>query len=211
MAIDILLVDAFPLWREGAKKAISGENGTKVAIETTEIPVIRSALTNKTANFVLLDLDLPTGDGFEILKMIKGLSPEIPVLILSSLPEESFGVRALREGASGYLTKDCTAEELISAVKKTFSGLKYISPSLAQELATYLDRGLQKLPHERLTTREFEIMLMIGKGMTLKEVSEQLSLSYTTITTHKNRILSKMGLHSCAQIVWYVAEGKLSK
>ncbi len=211
MAINILLIDAFPLWREGAKHAIAQKKEMHVAAETTEVQAIRSAVATASVNLVLLDLDIPGGDGFELLRLVKTLSADIPVLILSGLSEDTFGVRALREGAAGFLKKDCTPEELVTAIEKVHSGQKYISPSMTQKIASYLDSGIQKMPHERLTTREFQIMLMIGKGMTLKEVSERLSLSYTTITTHKNRILSKMGLRSCAQIVWYVAEEKLIK
>lgn len=208
---NVLIVDAFPVWREGIKSVISSNENVEIVLETVDVASIRSAVTNGLVNFAIIDLEVPKGDGFEMLRLLRNLNSHLPVLVISALPEGIYGLRALKEGAAGYLTKDCTPEELTNAVEKIRTGRKYISDQLAQKLASHLEGGARSLPHERLTTREFEVMLMLGQGMSVKEVSDKLSLSYTTITTHKNKILSKMELCSLAQIVRYVAVEKLVK
>jgi len=207
----VLIVDAFPVWREGLKNIICANKNIEVVLESVDVVSIRSLLVNGEINFAILDLEIPGGDGFEMLRLLKTMNPALPILVLSALPEDLYGVRALKEGAAGYLTKECTPEDLIMAMDKIRSGRKYISEQLAQKLASYLENGVRARPHERLTTREFQVMMMLGQGMTIKEVSDKLSLSYTTVTTHKNRILSKMELCSLAQIVRYVAMEQLAR
>lgn len=207
----VLIVDSFPVWREGIKSVVSANENIEVALESVDVSRIRSAVTDGLVNFAIIDLEVPRGDGFEMLHLLRSLDSHLPVLVISALPEEIYGLRTLKEGAAGYLTKDCTPEDLIMAIDKIRSGRKYISERLAQKLASSLEGGAGALPHERLTTREFEVMLMLGQGMSVKEVSDKLSLSYTTITTHKNKILSKMDLCSLAQIVRYVTTEKLVK
>lgn len=207
----VLIVDAFPIWREGIKRTIAANAEFEVVLESVEEGEVRSAVSIGSVDLAILDLDIPGGDGLEMLRMIKGLNADLPVLILSSLAEELYGVVALKEGAAGYLNKECTPEELLTAVEKVRKGKKYISEQLAQRLARYVESGDKALPHERLTMREFQVMLMLGQGMSPKEVSDKLSLSYTTVTTHKSRILDKMELESVAQIVRYVSTEGLAK
>lgn len=207
----VMLVDAFPIWRQGIRSTISIQKDFEVILESVEEHEIRSVISRGDADIVILDLDIPGGNGMDLLRFIKDLDRDLPVLILSALTEDVYGVIALKEGASGYLTKGCTPEQLLTAVRKVCQGKKYISDQLAQRLARYIQSGDQALPHERLTMRQFQVMLMLGQGMTPKEVSEKLSLSYTTVTTHKSRILSKMELESVAQIVKYVSAEGLAK
>lgn len=208
---NVIIVDAFPVWREGIKGTIVAEGDIRFVLESTDHGKVRSAVASGSIGLVILDLDIPGGDGFEMLRLVKDTGPDVPVLIFSGFPEELYGVRALKEGAAGYLTKDCTPEELVLAVRKVKQGKKYISDQLAQRLAKYVESGDKALPHERLTMRQFQVMLMLGQGMSPKEVAEKLSLSYTTVTTHKSRILSKMELDSVAQIVKYISTEDLGK
>lgn len=200
----VLIVDAFPIWRDGVRAVISAGKNFDTIIETVEEAQIRSVIEKRGVDLVILDLNIPGGDGLEILRMIKRLDWDLPVLVVSALREELYGVIALKEGAAGYLTKRCTSEELLCAVKMVAAGKKYVSEQLTQRLAKYIQSGNKVLPHERLTMREFQVMLMLGQGMSLKDVSDKLSLSYTTVATHKSRILIKMELQSVAQIVRYV-------
>ncbi len=208
---NVVVVDAHPIWREGIRSAISSDKDIEVILESDKETEVRRAIASGAVDLVILDLDIPGGNGLEMLRQIKSLNSDVPVLILTSLAEELYGVEALKEGAAGYLTKGCTPEELLSAVGKIRDGKKYISEQLAQRLAGYVESGGKALPHERLTMREFQVMLMLGQGMSANEVSDKLSLSYSTVATHKHRILSKMGLESVAQIVRYVSTEGLAK
>ncbi len=200
----VLIVDAFPIWRDGVRAVMSAGKSIETIIETVEQNQIRSIIEKRGVDLVILDLNIPGGDGLEILRMIKRLDWELPVLVVSALREELYGVIALKEGAAGYLTKRCTSEELLSAIRTVIAGKRYVSDQLTQRLAQYIQNGAKAMPHERLTMREFQVMLMLGQGMSLKDVSDKLSLSYTTVATHKSRILIKMELESVAQIVRYV-------
>lgn len=208
---NVIIIDAFPVWREGIKGTIAAGKDIRIILESVDHGELRSAVSGGTADLVILDLDIPGGDGFELLRLVKDACSDVPVLIFSEFPEELYGVRALKEGAAGYLTKECTPQELLTAVRKVIDGKKYISDQLAQKLAKYVENGDKALPHERLTMRQFQVMLMLGQGMSPKEVAEKLSLSYTTVTTHKSRILSKMELGSVAQIVKYLSTEDLGK
>ncbi len=207
----VLLVDAFPIWREGIKDSLTGGLDLEIVLESTDRGAIHSAVSKGEIGLVIMDLNIPGEDGFELLHMIRLADGDIPVLIFSTLAEETYGVKAIKEGAAGFLTKACSIHDLRTAVQKILSGKKYISEQLAQRLAGYIESGDKALPHDRLTTREFQVMLMIGQGMSLKEVADKLSLSYATIATHKSKILKKMELGSVAQVVKYVSNEGLSK
>lgn len=207
----VMILDAFPVWREGIKSILCTDHEFEITLESTEESLVRSDLANGTSDLAILDLDIPGGDGFDMLRIIKTSESCVPVLIFSGLAEELYGVRALKEGAAGYLMKSCSQSELLTAIRKIGEGKRYISDRLAQRLANFIESGDKSLPHERLTMREFQVMLMLGQGMSPKEVADKLSLSYTTVTTHKSRILDKMELDSVAQIVRYVSTEGLTK
>lgn len=208
---NVVIIDVFPVWREGIKGTILADKDVRIILESVDRSKLRSTISSGAADLAILDLDIPGGDGFEMLRLIRDADQDLPVLIFSEFPEELYGVRALREGAAGYLPKSCTPEELLMAVERIREGKKYISDRLAQRLAKYVEIGDKALPHERLTMRQFQVMLMLGQGMSPKEVAEKLSLSYTTVNTHKSRILSKMELNSVAQIAKYLSTEDLGK
>ncbi len=207
---NVIIVNAFPVARKGIKDSLCRNKSISVILESTEESEIRETLLKEKVDLVILDPDIPRGNGFEVLRMIKTTVPEIPVLILTSLAEEHYGVTAFKDGASGYLSTESEIEELTFAAERLLTGKRYVSQKLAERLAEFVETGGKSLPHERLTMREFQVMLMLGQGLSTNEISEKLSLSYSTVATHRQRILTKMGLASVAQVVRYVStEGLL--
>lgn len=155
---------------------------------------------------VVLDITLPGRSGLEVLKEIKHSRPTLPVLVLSMHPEDQFAVRILKAGAAGYLTKESAAEELVGAIKRVVAGGRYISQFLAERLASYLDVDVQKAPHERLSDREFLILRMIASGKTVGRIAKELSLSVSTVSTYRTRILRKMDMENNAELTHYALQ-----
>lgn len=155
---------------------------------------------------VVLDINMPGRSGNEVLREIKRFKPKLPVLVLSMHPEDQFAVRMLKSGAAGYLTKESAGDELVGAIKKVTTGGRYISASLAERLASYLDIDVQKAPHERLSDREFLILRMIGSGKQVSQIARELSLSVKTISTYRARILEKMDMKNNAELTRYAVE-----
>ena len=157
----------------------------------------------------VLDVTLPGRSGLEVLKEIKRLRPKMPVLILSMHPEDQFAVRMLKTGAAGYLTQESAGEELVGAIEKVVAGGRYISSSLAERMATYLDMDVQKAPHERLSNREFLILRMIASGKAVSQIAKELSLSVKTISTYRARLLEKMDMKNNAELTHYAMQKSL--
>lgn len=157
-------------------------------------------------DLLLLDITLPGRNGLEIMKQIKACSPQLPILILSMHPEEQYALRALRAGASGYLTKESAPEELIAAVSKVLNGGKYVSSSLSELLATEIGelRNGGRARHQTLSDREYQIACMIAMGKTVTEIAAELSLSIKTISTYRTRVLEKMNMKNNAELTSYV-------
>jgi DNA-binding NarL/FixJ family response regulator len=158
---------------------------------------------------LLLDLSMPGRSGIELVKRVKEDRPELRVLVLSMHAEQQYAVRAIRAGASGYLTKDTASTQLTAAIHKVASGGLFITPAVAEALALGLQSAAGELPHKRLTDREFEIFLMLAKGESVTGIAERLSLSVKTASTHKTHILEKMNLGSIAELVRYAIEHSL--
>jgi len=152
---------------------------------------------------------MPGRNGLEILKDLKSEYPSLPVLIVSIYPEEQYAVRAFRAGASGYLTKASAPNELIAAIRKVSKGGRYISSSLAEKLTYYLDADATKSPHETLSDREYQVMMMIASGRTVTEIAEELFLSAKTISTYRSHILRKMKMKNNAEIIIYAVQNNL--
>jgi len=154
-------------------------------------------------DIVLLDIAMPGRGGIDTLKQLKRDKPELPVLILSMYPEEQYALRALKAGASGYLTKESASDELIGAIRKVAHNGKYISNSFAEKLAAHIGVGTEKPIHELLSDREYQVMLMIASGKTVKGIADELSLSVKTISTNRARALKKMGMKNNAEFMYY--------
>jgi len=158
---------------------------------------------------LVLDITMPGRSGLEILQDVKRLRPKLPVLVLSMHPEDQFAVRMLKAGADGYLTKESADVELVGAIKKVVGGGRYISPSLAERMASYLTIDVHKAPHERLSDREFLVLRMIASGQTVSQIGRELSLSVKTISTYRARLLDKMDMKNNSELTHYAVQQHL--
>jgi len=201
--IRILISDDHAIVREGIKQILADTDDLVVAGEATNGHEVIERVRGEDWDMVLLDLAMPGKDGLETLKEIKREKPKLPVLVLSIYPEEQYAVRALKAGASGYLTKESAPEELIAAIRKVSQGGKYISASLAEKLASHLEVAADKPVHEILSDREYQVMLMIASGKTVKEIADEMFLSVKTISTYRVRALNKMGMKNNAEFTYY--------
>jgi two-component system invasion response regulator UvrY len=207
--IRILIADDHQIVREGLKQILAETSDMAVVAEANNGQDVLLRLDKQTVDVVMLDISMPGRSGLDILKQLRSDHPKIPVLILSMYSEEQYAMRALRAGASGYLTKDSAPEELIEAIRKIFSGKKYVSVSLAEKLAVYLDEGQDKPLHHALSDREYQVMCMIASGKTVKEIALDLNLSVKTISTYRSRILDKMRMKSNASLTHYAIHNQL--
>ena len=204
--IRLLIADDHPVVREGLTRIVSGIPGLSGVAEATDGDAAIAAVRTHRLDAVLLDINMP-GPGFlEVLRQIREIQPRLPVLILSVHPEEQFAVRALRAGAAGYLTKNHSPEQLREALAKVVRGGRYISPALAERLATGLGPGFEEAPHESLSEREFEALRLLGAGLSVKDVAVKMGISPKTVSTYRDRIREKMRLKTNAEIVRYAVE-----
>ena len=201
--IRILISDDHAIVREGIKQILADTNDLVAAGEATNGHEVIELVRRQDWDMVLLDLAMPGKDGLETLKDIKREKPKLPVLVLSIYPEEQYAVRALKAGASGYLTKESAPEELIAAIRRVSQGGKYISSSLAEKLASHLEVDAEKPVHETLSDREYQVMLMIASGKTVKEIGDEMCLSVKTVSTYRARALSKMGMKNNSEFTYY--------
>jgi two-component system invasion response regulator UvrY len=151
----------------------------------------------------LLDVSMPDKNGIDTLKQLKKEFHKMPVLMLSMHPEEHYAIRALKAGASGYLTKQSAPEQLVTAIRQVAGGKKYVSPSLAEELANAISDDSDKAPHEKLSDREYQTLCMIASGKTLTQIGEELKLSVKTVSVYRARLLEKMKLRNNAELTHY--------
>lgn len=207
--IQVLIADDHALIRQGLKQIVSDQPDLRICGEAGSVPELMQKLKTALPNVVVLDISLPGESGLEGLKQIKGLYPQLPVLILSIHPSDQYAIRAIKAGASGYLNKECAPEQLVNAVHKVAAGERYITPEVGDLLASRLERNDERPPHQDLSDREFQVMLMIGSGVSLTEIARKFSLSIKTISTYRNRILKKLGIKSNAEIVKYVISARL--
>jgi len=205
----ILIADDHPVFRQGLRQIINETSDMVVTYEVSSGLEVVDTVRAGYCDVVLLDISLPDRNGIDILKQLKKEQPELPVLILTMHPEEQYAVRALKAGASGYLTKESTPDELVLAIRKVSAGGKYVSASLAEKLAYELGRMDEQTPHEGLSDREYQIMLLIASGKTVTEIARELSLSIKTISTYRSRILEKMGVKNNAELTYYAIKNQL--
>ena len=204
----IIIADDHAVVRKGLKQILIEMSGVKVVEEVDNGPALIEKITNDSFDFVVLDISMPGQSGLQALKVIRDRKPKLPVLILSIHPEEQYALRALKGGASGYITKDSAPEELVKAIQKILSGHKYITQSITDKLA---DNFGNKLPHELLSDREYEVFVMIAVGKTITDIGAELSLSVKTVSTYRSRIYDKMGMKSRTEITLYAIQNKLIK
>jgi DNA-binding NarL/FixJ family response regulator len=209
--IRVLIADDHPIVREGLRRIASMEAEITVVAEAASAEEMFGALTRAPVDVILLDVSMPGSNFLETLKRIRDDHPSVKILVLSVHPEDQWAVRALRGGASGYLTKDHSPEELVAAVRRVYRGGRYVSASLAERLALELAPGSDRLPHNRLSDREFEVLCALGSGLSVKEASEKLGVSPKTVSTYRTRLMEKMQMATTAELVRYAAQHGLIK
>jgi two-component system, NarL family, invasion response regulator UvrY len=209
--IRILIIDDHAIVRRGLMQILTDEPDIRVS-EASDAQETMRAIGEKTFDLIVLDLDLKSKSGLELLREIKREKPELPVLFLSIYPEEQFAVRTLKAGASGFMSKDAAPEELVKAIRKILRGGKYINESVAERLLSDLNSPAQRtdsVPHEALSDREFQILRLFGEGKTVGEIAAELSISVPTVSTHRTRILEKMCMKTTAELMRYAIENHL--
>jgi two-component system, NarL family, invasion response regulator UvrY len=207
--IKILIADDHPLIREGLLRILKSAPEMTVVAQASSADEAMEHVQKLEIDIVLLDISLPGRSGLEILGEIRTLFPKLPVLVISMYPEERYAVQALKKGASGYLTKEGAADQLIQAIRKVLQGRKYVSAVLAEKLARNL-LGDSERSHEKLSDRELEVFRLISVGRTIRQISEELSLSMSTINTYRARILEKMNMKSDAELIRYAIQNDIT-
>jgi len=210
--IHVLIADDHAIVRQGLKQILSETEDLVVAGEADDGAEALQLARQQEWNVFLLDVSMPNRNGIDTLKQLKKEFPKLPVLILSMHPEEQYAVRALKAGASGYLTKQSAPEQLVTAIRQVAGGRKYVSPTVAMQLADAIanDTDSEQPPHELLSDREYEVLKLIAAGKTLTQIAEELNLAVATISTFRARILTKLGLSSTAELIRYGLEHGLT-
>jgi two-component system, NarL family, invasion response regulator UvrY len=201
--IKVLIADDHALIREGFKKILSEEIDIKVVAAAENGFMAIDHVKKNDVDVVILDVDMPGKSGLETIIELKQIKPNIKVLILSIHPEDRYALRAMKLGALAYLTKESAPEELVRAIRKIYTGQKYISEKLSEKLFDAVTEANDPLQHETLSEREYQVLLMISKGCTVSQIADQLCLSISTINTYRNRLLEKLGERSNAGLIRY--------
>ncbi len=205
----ILIADDHAVVRHGLKMILAAAFKRASFGEAADSRQALERVAKERWDVVILDLTMPGRSGHEVLLEIKRGHPTLPVLILSVHPEDQFAVRLLKAGAAGYMTKETAPEELVGAVRKAIAGGRYISPGLAEKMASRLVQDTTAAPHETLSDREFLILRLIASGKAVSVIARELSLSVKTVSTYRGRLLEKMGLTNNAQLVHYAFQNNL--
>ncbi len=207
--VKLLIVDDHVILREGLKQILAGQGDIEVTGEASNAEELMELARTKAWDLILLDIGLPDRNGLDVLERLRSAYPGKHVVILSMYADEQYAIRALKYGASGYLTKETASKDLLVAIRKVAQGGRYISPQVGERLAFHVAAETHAKPHETLSVREMQIMLLISKGRTLTEIAEDLAVSIKTVSTHRSRILRKMGLRNNAEIVRYAVQNQL--
>ena len=207
--IKVLIADDHPVVREGLKQIISKADDMDVAGEALDCREVIELVEKEDWDVVVMDLNMPGKDGLELLKDLKCMKPDLSILVLSMFPEEQFGVRTFKLGASGYMNKETAPKELVNAIRKIHSGGKYVSAALAEKLVAGLEDGSDKNVQDLLSDREFQVLRLIASGKDVDEIAEELFISVKTVRTYRDRILEKMKLKNNVEIAHYALKNKL--
>lgn len=207
--INIYIADDHPLIREGFKKIIDEEIDMSVVGEASDGVDLIDRINNSNADILILDLKMPGKSGWTVLSELKMLQPDLLILVVSMLPEEQYAVRAIKEGANGFINKTTAINELIKGIRSVINRGKYINPRLANLLYQEIDKKNLTKAHQILSNRELQIMCLIAEGKKVREIADELSLSISTINTYRARIMSKMNLKTNVALTRYAIENKL--
>jgi two-component system, NarL family, invasion response regulator UvrY len=205
----ILIADDHAIVRKGLIQILLEQYPTAVISETADAESLIFATTNEKWDVVICDMSMPGRSGLDALQQIKQSSPKLPVLIMSMHPEDQYALRVLKAGASGYLLKETIHDSIVKAIETVMLGKKFITSSIAEKLADAFDKDASRQLHENLSDREFDVMKLLAFGKSVTEIGEQLSLSTTTISTYRSRIMEKMDMRSNADLTRYALENGL--
>ena len=207
--IRIGIVDDHAIVRSGLKQFFSEHVDLRVAGEAASGREAIDLVRTTELDVLVMDLSMPGQSGIDALAMIRAKAPDVGILILSGYPEEHYAMNLIRQGASGYLNKECDPSEIVEAIRTIALGKRYITPQVAELLAQQLGRKGDAPPHEQLSEREFQVFLKLAKGETAGHIAESLSLSVKTVSTYRTRLMEKMGLHSNSDLTYYALKNKL--
>ena len=207
--IRIAIVDDHAIVRTGLRQFLSEEIGLTVVAEASNGREALDIVRAGGVDVMLVDLSMPDQSGVEVLAAIKARAPELPVLILSGFPEQHYATTMLKQGAAGYLNKDCEPEEIAKAIRTVFRGRKYITSGVAELLADGLADGGDKLPHQLLSERELQVFLRLAKGEAIGTMAVSMSLSVKTVSTYRTRVMEKMKLESNSDLTYYALKNGL--
>lgn len=207
--IRIVIADDHTLMREGLKRIFEGNDEITVVGEAIDGFSVISQVRKGGFDMLLLDLSMPGRSGIDLIRPDQDRSTQTAILVLTMYEEEQYAVRSIRAGAQGYLTKESAGDQLVNAIKKVASGRPYISMEVAEQLALGIMTPEKEMPHTQLSDREFEVFNLLASGKSITDIGAQLHLSVKTVSTHKSRILTKMGMHSLAEIVQYAVTQNL--
>ncbi len=205
----VLIADDHAIFREGLRQILEDAADLEVVEEASRGQEVLDKIEKNEYDLILLDIAMPGLSGLDTLKLIKGRKPKMKVLVLSMYPEEQYAVRAIKAGASGYITKAGASEELLGAIRKVLSGGKYITSSVADKLFSDLEPEPGHPLHELLSDREYQILCLIASGKTVSEIADSLALSVKTVSTHRGHILEKMKMKSNAELTNYAIKQNL--
>ena len=211
MKTRVLIVDDHPIVRQGLRLVLDKSGEVEIVEEASDGDEAIEKARAAKPDLMLLDISMPGKSGLEVLKVLQAEMPQVRILILSTFPEKQYAVRCFANGARGYLTKKSAPEELLDAIRKIMNGGKYVSASLGSLLADEIGSDVQRLPHERLSDREFQVLCLLGQGKTVSQIAENLSLSLSTINTYRAHILEKMNMETTAELVRYALDNNLSE
>lgn len=207
--IRALIADDHAVVRQGLKQILGDTHEMMVAGEAATGQEVLDKVRAETWDVVVLDISMPDRSGLDVLKQLRSEQPKLPVLVLSMHSEDQYAMRVLKAGASGYLTKDSAADELVKAIRKVVSGGRYVSSFLAEKLALEIGADSSKLAHETLSDREFQVLRMIAAGKSVTEIAAELYLSPKTVSTYRARLLQKMNLETNAELIHYAIQNHL--
>jgi DNA-binding NarL/FixJ family response regulator len=207
--VKVAIVDDHAIVRAGLRQFLSEMVDLRVVGEAASGREAIDLVRNTEIDVLIMDLSMPGQSGIDALAMIRAKAPDVGILILSGYPEEQYAVNLIRQGASGYLNKECEPMEIVNAIRTIALGRRYISPSVAELIAQQLNRKEGSAAHDLLSEREFQVFLKLAKGETAGEIANALSLSVKTVSTYRTRLMEKMGLTSNSDLTYYALKNKL--
>jgi DNA-binding NarL/FixJ family response regulator len=207
--IKIGIVDDHAIVRSGLRQFFSEQVDLRVVGEAASGREAIDLVRNEEMDVLLMDLSMPGQSGLDVLAMIRAKAPDLAILILSGYPEEHYAMNLIRQGASGYLNKECDPSEIVNAIRTVSLGRRYITPAVAELLAQQINRKGDAPAHEQLSEREFQVFLKLAKGETAGDIADALSLSVKTVSTYRTRLMEKLNLATNSDLTYYALKNKL--